>query len=467
MATATTLERNLAEQLVEQFCYARRRTRLYPESHRFSKQWADHWFDLLKIALQDRDRVDFAVVDGEMFVNGELLSVATLDRSLMIQDLVERGMEHIVFHRGVRAEDLVRFLSLTTIDPRDIDRPESWDPVLTAAGIRYIDVSPTAVIATIDQQRPRPARSGESVKVATELYRQAIEAIGQAYVDARARRKLNVELLSGVVETMVNSLIESPEAVRLIADLRKRDEYTLSHSVNVAVLSMMMGAQLQLPTRTMQRLGLSALLHDIGKAAVPEDILNKTEPLSVREWDIMQAHSLMGAKTLAEHETVDPLAIVVAAEHHAREDLSGYPRFHARKRLHTMSKIVAIADTYDALTSDRSYRNALLPEAAMDVMLQGSGSHFEPILLRLFVQMSGMYPVGTMVELDTGDLAVVERSNSNDLFRPVIRIVQEDGRRIDDGPRIDLGDTEQADSTPYVLRSLDPDAERIEYSAAI
>ncbi len=123
-----------------------------------------------------------------------------------------------------------------------------------------------------------------------------------------------------------------------------------------------------------------------------------------------------------------------------------------------MSKMVAIADTYDALTSDRSYRRALLPDQAMRILIDGRGTHYDPDYLRVFVQLSGMYPVGTILELDTGDLAIVEKSNAHDIFRPIVKIVQVDGRKPDVYDMLDLSDRQPGGNYPVsAIRAIDPD----------
>ncbi|MCH7909883.1 MAG: hypothetical protein IIB38_09740 [Candidatus Hydrogenedentes bacterium] len=154
---------------------------------------------------------------------------------------------------------------------------------------------------------------------------------------------------------------------------------------------------------------------------------------------------------------MDDLAIVVAAEHHAREDLSGYPKFHTLKRLHTMSKIVAIADAYDALTSDRSYCKAMLPDRAMKLIIEGSGTHFNPTLVKAFVQLSGMFPAGSCVELNTGEYGVVHKANPKDFYRPQVRILPRADERTTAFRLVDLTELNSAGVLRRsIVRSIEP-----------
>lgn len=458
MLVAESIARGVAQALVEQFDYGRKRARLYPSHHGYARESASIYHASLQEALKSQESVTISVIDQEIYVNGMLLPSVTLSRGALIEDLTERKLLSITFHGAVTVNDIMRFLPLTSMRPEEIENAGGWPGLLASHHVNHIEVETfirKASPAAAEDAKPK----GDQFKVSTELYRQAIEAILQAYADARSKRKLNVEMVAGVVGFLVSSLMDNPEAVRLITELKQRDEYTLSHSVNVAVLSLLMGSKLSIPTPLLQRLGVAALLHDIGKASVPESIINKTEKLSRREWDIMQSHSLMGAKLLAEQERMDPLALVVAAEHHAREDLGGYPKFHAHHRLHAVSKIVAIADTYDALTSDRSYRRALLPDQAIRILIEGRGTQFDPGYLKVFVQLSGMYPVGTLLELDNGNLAIVERPNSANIFRPFVKVVEAEGRRPVAYPIVDLSERDNDGSYRItVVRAIDPDS---------
>ncbi len=328
MAVIDVKRRSVWESLIERFDYARKRARLYPSQHQYARESAKAWLRILDDALVDRESLTISLVDEEIYVDGLLLPGLTLSRTALIQDLIERKLMSITFHRGVTPDELVKFLPLTSLSPEVIEGRGGWYIILGRERIEHIEVEARVrkedlIAPSTDKERIARDR----VRIPTELYRIAIEAVLQAYVDARARKRLNTEMISGVVGTLVSSLMDNPDAARLVAELKRRDEYTLSHSVNVAILTLLMGSKLKLPYPLMQRLGMAALLHDIGKAAVPEDIINKSGQLSKSEWDVMQSHSLLGAKILAEQNRMDPLAVVVAAEHHAREDLSGYPVF--------------------------------------------------------------------------------------------------------------------------------------------
>ena len=260
---------------------------------------------------------------------------------------------------------------------------------------------------------------------------------------------------SHIEAVMVMGVLENEEIFRGLSTIKNAHEYTFYHSINVSILTILMGSRLQLDPELLNKIGAAAMLHDLGKLRVPQEILDKPTTLTDDEWRIMKSHSIEGAKLLSEQQNVDPLALIVAAQHHAKHDLSGYPRFNGIDRLHIVSEVVAIADVFDALTSDRSYRKAMLPDKAMQIIAESRGTGFEASFVRMFAKMVGLFPVGTMVELDTGELALVTKANPDDLCRPVVRLVDPDAKQTSDPVFIDLMEVSDFIYKHSIVRSIE------------
>jgi HD-GYP domain-containing protein (c-di-GMP phosphodiesterase class II) len=260
--------------------------------------------------------------------------------------------------------------------------------------------------------------------------RASIEEVAQKIVDKK--KDVGVRKTVRVVQDMVTNLIEDDEVYSGISTLRIFDDYIFTHSVNVAMLSMCLGRRINLSRRTLVSLGICALFHDLGKIEIPNEVLHKKDKLDDRELQMIQEHSLNSARLLLKLKaSPDSKArlLVPLFEHHLKYDLSGYPHADWKKQLTLFGKIISIADKYDTLTSSRVYRNLLLsPDRALGYMFDRAGKDFDPSLIKVFINILGLYPVGTLLRLDTGELALVVSSPSRELSRmPLVCVLEKEG----------------------------------------
>lgn len=242
--------------------------------------------------------------------------------------------------------------------------------------------------------------------------------------------------------------------------IKQHDEYTYLHSLNVARLSVMLGRRLGLRIDQLTDLGWAALLHDLGKLHVPLNVLNKFSKFTPEELSIMQSHPLESLAAFAKSQPVNLQSLrrlCAAFEHHQRFDLKGYPRVGRKLNLHPFSRIVAIADTFDAMTTDRIYQRRMLPDIALKIMAQGFGHVFDPLILQAFITCMGAYPVGTLVRLSDQNLALVIRyEETSKIDRPTVRLVN---------TRMDIDLMDKAHSHLKILRSEFPDDHQIDLRA--
>lgn len=249
-----------------------------------------------------------------------------------------------------------------------------------------------------------------------------------------------------------------------LTSLRSHDEYTYTHAVNVALLTVLQGEALGCDEATLNDLGAAGLLHDLGKLAIPPEILNKCGPLTDPEWAIMRRHPVEGAMMLRKETNVPPVAIVAAFEHHTRMDLAGYPRLESSPRSHFVGMMVAVADCYDAMRSLRCYQKGLSPEDAYHRMQELRGKVLEANLVDQFFSVMGVYPPGTLVRLSNGQFGIVVESNRSDIQRPKVRIVRDaKGTDVDELHHLDLATDyrDRGEKALTIASSVDAAAEGI------
>lgn len=263
-----------------------------------------------------------------------------------------------------------------------------------------------------------------------------------------------------MIVSLVDRIIDQEQLLLGMTSIKNYDEYTYHHSVNVSILSIALGQRLGLKMKQLIELGMVALFHDIGKLGIPSRILNKTGELTEEEWQVIQRHPIEGVRFLLKMKHVDFISIrsaIVAFEHHMFYNNTGYPAVKKSFSLDFYSRIVALADQYDAMTSARVYsRNPMSPDKALNLMIKQAGSQLDPLLLQFFINMVGIYPVGTLVILDSMELGLVYESNPGFVHRPRILIIADSkGNQVDAFP-FDLA--EKKDDGNYrrtIVRTLD------------
>jgi putative nucleotidyltransferase with HDIG domain len=283
--------------------------------------------------------------------------------------------------------------------------------------------------------------------------------IQQAMEDVRMGRALNMEAVSEVVGSMADSILRSPDALTSLTRLKSFDEYTFYHSVNTSALALSVGKHLGYERAPLLQLGTGMLLHDIGKTLIPIEILNKPGRYEAHEFEIMKQHVLRGAEILSNTTGLTDMFLKPALEHHERVDGTGYPHHRSKIDLSQFGLIAAIVDIYDAVTSDRCYHKGKTPHDTLQFLYQlGDKGHVDGTLVQQFVQVVGVYPVGSCVSLSTGETAIVKQFNHQAPIRPLVVLVTDEAGRRRAIP-IDLDLATQRRRPEQTIRSiLDPTA---------
>lgn len=238
-------------------------------------------------------------------------------------------------------------------------------------------------------------------------------------------KKLNkqVKTVKRLVRDIVDEVMKSNQVMVNIIDLRSYDDYTYSHSLNVAVLSVLLGSVLKMNHEALYNLATGALLHDTGKMFVDKHVLNKPDRLSSKEFEEIKKHSELGFEYLTKNVDVPDDSKIVALHHHEQFKGGGYPEGISGNDIHLFSRIVCVADVYDALTSDRPYRKALLPSDAIEYIMSEYNSKFDPVVVKALTKKIAPYPIGTCLKLSTGEIGIVVKNYETTSLRPLIKII--------------------------------------------
>lgn len=265
---------------------------------------------------------------------------------------------------------------------------------------------------------------------ADKIYEEAYESVKNFLESARGGA-IDLTFAQPLVGDIIKSLSRNVDALVTLSLLKKTDEYTYAHSVNVTIFAVAFASFLGMPEERLHNVGLAGLLHDYGKALIPNEILTAPRSLTFQEFEIMRSHVALGIEKIKQFSSVDQEAIEGIAQHHEKHNGTGYPCRLSGKQIGVFGRILSLSDVYDALSSKRVYKDALPPNKALGMMYKMRGQAWAPRYVERFIKMVGIFPVGTAVELSNEHRGIVCRSNPNFPAQPCVLVAQDpSGREI-------------------------------------
>jgi HD-GYP domain-containing protein (c-di-GMP phosphodiesterase class II) len=427
-ATPEKLER--ARELVRSLAVADTNAALYPITHPLVAQSLSELVSAVRaLATFGFEDVTVNIYKGTLFVENQVFPEESVTYRKLIDELLGNGISAVTFYSSMTAEEGAALIDL--LGDSGVTGIDAAHEFLQSRDVRGITIAETTTLeGTGDDEHNREVRAR-----ARESYDAGMGAMRDIESQAKLGRVLEVGRLQSVVESMLDNLLQDPAAVLGLTAIKGHDDYTLNHSINVCILSISLGTALGLEQDELRSLGLAALLYDIGKVRVPEDVLLKSGPLTAEEWALVKQHSEEGADLLKRLQISDKMPMVVAYEHHQRHDLKGYPDSSGTEQ-HLFSKIVAVCDAYDAMTTNRPFRREIRPDKALAVLMQGREKAYDPGVTKQLVAMLGIYPMGAVVTLDDGSTAVVYRVNNDDLLHPRVKLLADSRGRWNETPEV-------------------------------
>ena len=390
---------------------------MYPSEHPLVRRAMEDLVQVVDLLLRDRELVTFQLYEDTFFLDNLMLPEESLRNASLLTACLEREVGLFQFQRGVPATEVDAFVGLLTTPPQAVRAAGGPAALLASKGTAHIAVAP-----------PRTTRPTEAeIKVDPSNAYQAGHTVAQELrAQAVRRQPLDMNKARVFLSAAIEVVLDNRFSLLGLTANRDYDEASSYHAVNVSILALLMGTRLGLTHDQLMALGMSALLHDIGKVRVPQPLINRATELSAEERAALQRHPVHGASILRDMEGLGRLAAVVALEHHAHHDLSGYPRLPSRERPNIFSRIVAVVDAYDTVTSARrGTTRPLRPELGMKWIAAGLGTVFDPVAGKVFLRMMGIYPVGSLVELSSGALGLVLRPSEAFVDRPRVQVVRD------------------------------------------
>ena len=360
------------------------------------------------------------------------ISIDQLKPGMYVSDLGSDWMSHPFLRSAfsVKDEAMVQKLIDSGMKEVYID-PLKGDDVADAPTAEEVteEIEREMLKVATEPVAERKVPVGEELVRAKLIHGQANLIIRNIMQDVRLGKQVTAEKAEPVVEKLTDSILRNPGALLSLCRVKNKDDYTFQHSVSVCALLVAFCRAQGMAAGTIQLAGIGGLLHDIGKVKIPDKILNKPGRFTEEEFTIMKCHVVESKKILSETDGMTETSIQVAAQHHERHDGSGYPEGLKGEAITQMGQMAAICDVYDAITSNRVYHKGMTPHEALSKIFEWSKFHFNPVLVQSFLRVIGIYPVGTLVMLESGMLAVVTEQSGGNLLQPTVKIFYDSKRK--------------------------------------
>jgi len=435
--------------------------RIYEQNNTVFQKQVDSFFTQFGRLAQETGDISIRVVADRYHINEKMVLFEDSEPSGAVEIATEwkmLGIGGIRFGRKITREELgTFFVSVSTVKPTS-GNLKSLSESLNSLGLDKIQILSDKEVGhqakLTDEEKRRL-----NTNMARRTFFQAVSVVQEAVVNTMLDRDINISKTKRVVHTLIDHIARDESPLLALASIKNFDDYTYAHSANVSVYALTLGVRIGLDRARLSQLGFAALFHDIGKVKLPRDLIVKPDAYDEKDWLQIKFHPLLGAKNILRNMKLDAHSARAARgafEHHINNDLTGYPELHyQRRRPNLLSKIITIVDAFDSLTSGRLYMKKAFPaDVAFKKMRFQMQNKFDPFLLKLFDDVIGVYPIGSMVLLTTNEIALILSNNDNDKARPCVGIVGNRNGILESQYWVDLSQQEHAHRS--IMRAIDP-----------
>ncbi|MDP8298946.1 MAG: HD domain-containing protein [Candidatus Tantalella remota] len=413
--------RNRVEDMINKLARASGVSVMYGEDHGLTDEAIESLHKEVTEILLEEEELTVGIIEDEIAFKEEPFYRTSVRIKGFIDQLKELGVGKMTFLRGLEKKELMVFNRCLNVNPRSFDEEEGFRKIFEAERIEHIIVGKVGVGASTGTQKKS---AGAPEDDASKQYEEGVDFLAKTYKDVKGNQPMDVEAARQVADGLLRDVLKNKDLLLTLTSLRSHDEDVFQHSVNVSVFTLMQSEALGIDEKHLVDIGMASLMHDVGKLTLPsEDAEKYDEPESEEEEKARGERNVEGAKILLDSPGISILAAIAAFEHDMDYDMSGYPKKLYGKELNLISMMIAISDYYDRERSKPEYYKEDGPENVYAKMMEQSGKKFHPDLLNNFFSLIGLYPPGTLVELDTKEVALVIRASVMDIRRPQVEIL--------------------------------------------
>jgi HD-GYP domain-containing protein (c-di-GMP phosphodiesterase class II) len=455
----------LANNLVTKIHVLMRISQIYDSKNVALHQFVQESIQTINTLIKREGTLSLKILKDDFFLNGQRLRYSVegfTSFKYLLSQWKKRMIGEVIFSSQVDESMLREFIyTLIHLEEGREGNATFFNDRLASCHITSIKVNPLEAVE--GEEKAFTLQQEDQKEVAKKVFFETIGTIKEAITNIKGNQYADIRKLKRLAQKAVHLVIEDEPILLGMTTIKNYDEYTFNHSVNVSIYSLAMGKRLGFSKKTLSELGITALLHDLGKSKIPREVLNKPASLNEEEWAMMKKHPLTGVEivlNLKQLGEINPRMVVGIFDHHLKSDLSGYPKLFRKKEVSLFGRIIQIADSYDAMTTPRIYKKTpYTPEQALAIMLREKTIHFDPLLLKLFIGLVGIYPIGSLVLLNTRELGIVYKPSHDArwLDRPTIIVVARNAKGDIKKEVVDLMETDGSGRYKRsVVKTLDP-----------
>jgi putative nucleotidyltransferase with HDIG domain len=439
-------------------------TTLYNRNNIVIDRLTQECLQVINDIMKSEGRLSLKIVRDNLFFNNHKIHVKADYYSIIrgyLQEMRNRWIGELEFTEEVNGEHLKDFIYLLS----GLEEKNEINYLYVNRQLEYRGID-TISVGKLEFFKDEEiyADSKDKKRFSDEVYFKSIGLVKEVVDSVRNQKVLNVRKAKRLMQGAVNAIMQDESSLLGLANIKNYDEHTFNHSVNVAIYAMAIGQRLGVPKKYLSQLGMAGLFHDIGKVSIPKEMLDKNGKLSPEELAVVRSHPIMGAETVMRMKEWGELStrmIDAAFEHHLKYDLSGYPRPTQKRKITLFGKIVALADFYDVLVRPRGDRRfPYVSEKILGLMLERSGKDFDPALVKVFINMIGVFPLGTLALLNTNEMGIVVhiQEDSELIDRPKVMLLQYSDGEYQKGEVVDLRELDEktGEFKRTIVKTLDP-----------
>ncbi len=469
------LPTELGTEFVSAFYRLLKGTTLYNRKNLLIDRLTQECLQSINHVVKSEGHLSLKIVRDNFFFNNVIIQVKVDQYSILkgfLQEMRNRWIGELEFTEEMEGEQLKDFVYLLSgLEENNESNYLYVMRQLEQKGIEAVNVGKLEVFKDEEVYTD----SKEKRQYSKEVYFESIGLVKDVVESVKHQKLLNVRKAKRLMQNAVNALVQDESTLLGLANIKNYDEAIFNHSVNVAIYAIAIGQRIGIPKKYLSHLGTAALFHDIGKTKIPKEILNKTGKLLPEELAMMRSHPIFGVETvmaMKEWGELSSRMIDAAFEHHLKYDLTGYPKLTHKRKLTLFGRIIAVADFYDVLVRPRGgNRFPYVSEKILGIMLERSGKDFDPALVKVFINMIGVFPLGTLVLLNTDEIGIVIKiqEDTEMLDRPKVILLYYGDGEYHKGEMADLREVDETtgEYKRSIVRTLDPNQYQINVSEFI